>query len=335
MRHITITDIAKKLGISASTVSRALSNHPDVKEATKKQVLQLAKKYNFKPNPIAQSLKNNRTTIVGVIVPEIKHDFFSSAISGIEEVAYNRGYTIIVCQSNESYEREVINTNSMVQQRVAGVIASISQNTTSSVHFKNVIDHGIPLVFFDRACEDISTGKVIIDNAKGSTEAVIHLINRGYKRIAHLAGPQTLEICRERLNGYKEALHARGLNFENELVQYGGLDEIDGYTSMDKLFTQKNIPDAIFAVNATVAIGAYQRIRESGLKIPAEIGIVGFSNNKIMTLVEPPMTAVSQPSFEMGKKAAEILIEVIESEKKSINPKSLILDTELIVRQST
>ena len=335
MKHITITDIAKKLGISASTVSRALSGHPDVKESTKKHVLKLANEYNFKPNPIAQSLKNNKTTIIGVIVPEIKHDFFSSAISGIEEVAYNCGYTIIVCQSNESYEREIINTNSMIQQRVAGVIASISQNTSSSAHFNSVVDHGIPLVFFDRASEDITTSKVIIDNAKGACEATAHLIDRGYKKIAHLAGPQTLEICRERLKGYRLALKESDLIVEEELIQYRGLDEIDGYTSMDKLLNQKNIPDAIFAVNATVAIGAYQRIREAGLKIPSQIGIVGFSNNKMMTLVDPPMTAVSQPSFEMGKKAAEILIETIESEKKSFKPKSLILDTELIIRGST
>jgi len=335
MKHITITDIAKKLGISASTVSRALSGHPDVKESTKKQVLKLVNEYNFKLNPIAQSLKSNKTTIIGVIVPEIKHDFFSSAISGIEEVAYNCGYTIIVCQSNESYEREVINTNSMIQQRVAGVIASISQNTTSSAHFKSVVDHGMPLVFFDRASEDITASKVIIDNAKGACKATDHLIDKGYKKIAHLAGPQTLEICRERLKGYRQALKERNLIVEEELIQFRGLDEIDGYTSMDKLLSLNNTPDAIFAVNATVAIGAYQRIREAGLKIPSQIGIVGFSNNKMMTLVDPPMTAVGQPSFEMGKKAAEILIETIESEKKSVKPKLLILDTELIIRGST
>lgn len=335
MKHITITDIAKKLGISASTVSRALSGHPDVKESTKKQVLKLANEYKFKPNPIAQSLKNNKTTIIGVIVPEIKHDFFSSAISGIEEVAYNCGYTIIVCQSNESYERETINTNSMIQQRVAGVIASISQTTTNCEHFQRVIDIGIPLVFFDRAGEDIITSRVVIDNAKGACHATAHLIERGYKKIAHLAGPQTLEICKERLKGYKQALKESSVKLENNLIQYGGLDEIDGYSSMSTLLSQNNIPDAIFAVNATVAIGAYQKIREAGIKIPSEIGIVGFSNNKIMTLVDPPMTAVSQPSFEMGKKAAEILIETIESGKKSTKPRSIVLDTELIIRGST
>ena len=335
MKHTTITDIANLLGISASTVSRALSDHPDVKLSTRNKVKKLAKEFNFKPNPIAQSLKNNKTTIIGVIVPEIKHDFFASAISGIEEVSYQSGYTIIVCQSNESFEREVVNTNSLIQQRVAGVIASISQNTKNSEHFQRVIDRGIPLVFFDRACKDIATSKVIIDDAKSAFDAVAHLINKGYKKIAHFAGPEVLEICRKRLKGYSDALKKGHLDLVDEFIQYGGLDEKDGYNSMNNLLKLNIMPDAIFAVNDPVAIGAYQRIKEAGLKIPSDIGIVGFSNNKITTLVDPPITTVNQPSFEMGKKAAEMLIELIESDKKSVKPKTVILDATLIVRGST
>lgn len=335
MKNITIIDIAKKLGISASTVSRALSNHPDVKPTTKKRVLTIAKEYNFKPNPIAQSLKNNKTKIIGVIVPEIKHDFFSSAISGIEDVAYNSGFTILVCQSNEDYKREVINIGSLIQQRVAGIIASISQTTDNSNHFQKILDHGIPLVFFDRVSKEIKANKVIIDNAKSACIAVTHLISRGYKRIAHLAGPQILEICQERLNGYKEALKNRGLAIKDNYIQFGGLDDKDGYNSMDNLLKQKVKPDAIFAVNATVAIGAYQRIREAGIKIPSEIGIVGFSNNKIMTLVDPPLTAINQPSFEMGKRAAQILLKMIESKNKSLKFRTIVLNADLIIRDST
>ncbi len=335
MKHTTIIDIAKKLGISPSTVSRALSDHPDIKDSTKKQILKVAEKLNFKPNPIAQSLKSNKSKIIGVIVPEIKHDFFSSAISGIEEVAYNSGYTILVCQSNENYEREVINTGTLMQQRVAGIIASISQNTKNADHFQKIIDNGTPLVFFDRASKNLLTSKVIIDNAKSACMAVTHLLNKNYKRIAHLAGPQILEICRERFNGYKKALKSGGLSIDKELIQFGGLDETDGYNEMNNLLKNKKIPDAIFAVNASVAIGAYQRIREANIKIPDEIGIVGFSNNKIMTLVDPPITAVNQPSFEMGKKAAEILIETIEADKKIIEPKTIILNADLIIRDST
>ncbi len=334
MKHITLTDIAKKLGISASTVSRALDDNPSIKADTKKRVKKLAKKFNYKPNPIARSLKKNRTTIIGVIVPEIKHDFFSSAISGIEEVAYHSGYTIIVCQSNENFEREVVNTNALIQQRVAGIVASISQDTKSGNHFQGVIDHGIPLVFFDRAYKNISASKVIIDDAKSAFDAVSYLIGKGYKKIAHFAGPQILEICKQRLKGYTEALSKAHIPIAKELISYGGLHEIDGYNSMDYLLKKNIIPDAIFAVNDPVVIGAFQRIKEAGLKIPGEIGIVGFSNNKITNLVDPTITTVNQPSFEMGKKATEILIGLIENGKNNGRAKTIILDTELIVRNS-
>jgi len=335
MKHITITDIAKKLGISASTVSRALSDHPDIKDETKKKVQQLADEFYYKPNSIAQSLKNNRTTIIGVIVPEIKHDFFSSAISGIEEVAYHAGYTIIVCQSNENYEREVVNTNSLIHQRVAGIVASISQNTINGDHFRTVVARGIPLVFFDRACSDVDVSKVIIDDAKSAFDAVSHLIAKGYKRIAHFTGPKDLEICKLRLKGYTEALSNSNIPLREYLICYSGLHEVDGYNSMDRLLKENILPDAIFAVNDPVAIGAFQRIKEAGLKIPGDIGIVGFSNNKITALVDPPLTTVNQPSFEMGKKSAELLIEMIESDNKSFKPKTLVLETELVIRSST
>jgi LacI family transcriptional regulator len=335
MNHSTITDIAKKLGISPSTVSRALSDHPDISSKTKKQVQKIAKELNYTPNPIAQSLKNNRTSTIGIIVPEIKHDFFSSAISGIEEVAYQSGYTIILCQSNESFEREVVNTNMLMHHRVAGVIVSISQNTKRGDHFRDLIERGIPLVFFDRACEDVKASKVVIDDAKSAYQAVSYLIKKGYKRIAHFAGPIGLEICKKRLNGYKEALNNAKLHFEESLIQYGGLHEQDGYNSMEFLLKKKLIPDAIFAVNDPVAIGAFQRIKESHLKIPKDIAIIGFSNNKITTLVDPPLTTVNQPSFEMGKKAAEILIGQIENKNKSLEPKTIVLKAELIIRGST
>jgi len=334
MRHSTINDIAKKLGISASTVSRALNDHPDISSETKKKVKKVAKELNYRPNPIAQSLKSNRTTTIGVIVPEIKHDFFSSAISGIEQVAYNSGYTIILCQSNESFEREVVNTNLLMHHRVAGVIVSISQNTKQGNHFKDLIEKGIPLVFFDRTCEDVDTYKIVIDDKQSAFNAVSYLIQKGYKKIAHFAGPIGLDICKKRMNGYIEALNQHGLIVDNELIKYGGLHEQDGYDSMSALLEKNIIPDAIFAVNDPVAIGAFQKIKEAGLRIPADVAIVGFSNNKITSLVDPPLTTVNQPSFEMGKKAAEILINLIEK-KNVIEEKEIVLNADLIIRGST
>ncbi|MFA6455948.1 MAG: LacI family DNA-binding transcriptional regulator [Bacteroidota bacterium] len=333
MKHSTIIDIAQKLNVSPSTVSRALSNHPDVKKETKDLVKKIAEELRYSPNPIARSLKNSRSTTIGVIVPEIKHDFFSSAISGIEDVAYQSGYTILVCQSNESYEREVVNTNVLMHQRVAGVIVSISQNTKSADHFQDLLRRKIPVVFFDRVIEGINASCVVIDDYKSAFDATTFLLDKGYSKIAHFAGPKELGICLHRKNGYMDALKQHGIILHNDYVRFGGLHEQDGYNSMDAMLKENVIPDAIFAVNDPVAIGAFQRIKESKLKIPDDIAIVGFSNNKITSLVDPQLTTVDQPSFEMGRKSAEILLSEIED--KSIEPKSIVLNTNLIVRGST
>jgi len=333
LKHSTIIDIAQKLNVSPSTVSRALSNHPDVKKETKDLVKKIAEELRYSPNPIARSLKNSRSTTIGVIVPEIKHDFFSSAISGIEDVAYQSGYTILVCQSNESYEREVVNTNVLMHQRVAGVIVSISQNTKSADHFQDLLRRKIPVVFFDRVIEGINASCVVIDDYKSAFDATTFLLDKGYSKIAHFAGPKELGICLHRKNGYMDALKQHGIILHNDYVRFGGLHEQDGYNSMDAMLKENVIPDAIFAVNDPVAIGAFQRIKESKLKIPDDIAIVGFSNNKITSLVDPQLTTVDQPSFEMGRKSAEILLSEIED--KSIEPKSIVLNTNLIVRGST
>ncbi len=332
-KHATIIDIARKLGISPSTVSRALNDHPDIKKETKEKVRKVAKELRYTPNPIAQSLKTSRTTTIGVIVPEIRHDFFASAISGIEEIAYRSGYSIILCQSNESYEREVVNTNVLMHHRVAGVIVSISQNTKSGEHFRDLLRQKIPLVFFDRACEDVSASKVVIDDYKSAYDGVTYLVRRGYKRIAHFAGPRELSICQHRLNGYRDALKAGGHAVSPDDILYGGMREQDGYDAMDRLIKAGTIPNAVFAVNDPVAIGAFQRIGEAGLRIPADVAIMGFSNNKITSLVRPQLTTIDQPSFEMGRKAAEIVIDIIENGKSE--PRHLVLPTRLIEREST
>jgi DNA-binding LacI/PurR family transcriptional regulator len=294
MRHATLVDIARKLQLSPSTVSRALSDHPDIKEETKEAVRKLASELRYSPNQIAKSLKNNRTTTIGVIVPEITHDFFASAISGIEQVAYQAGYSIILCQSNESYEREVLNTTVLAHHRVAGIIVSIAQDTKSGDHFHDVLRQKIPLVFFDRACEDVPASRVVIDDYQSAFSAVTHLIQRGYKRIVHFAGPKDLVICQRRSAGYLDALKHAHPPVQEARVFAGGLHEQDGYASMNLLLKDNIIPEAIFAVNDPVAVGAFQRIREAGLKIPADVAIVGFSNNKITSLLDPPLTTVDR-----------------------------------------
>lgn len=335
MRQKTIVDIAKKLKLSPSTISRALNDHPDINSNTKILVNKIAKEIGYIPNPIARSLRKNKTNTIGIIVPEIKHDFFSSAISGIEEIAYQNGFSILLCQSNESYEREIVNTQVLVQHRIAGLIVSISQTTKKGNHFNELLQHGIPLVFFDRVCKDVNAYKVIIDDEKSAFNAVTYLINKGYKKIAHLAGPAELDICTKRYNGYVQALKSHNIRLNKNLVMGGGLHENDGYESMNKLLMNNKNVDAVFAVNDPVAIGAYQKIKEAGLRIPDDIGIIGFSNNKITSLIEPKMTTVDQPSFDMGKKAAEILIDLIKNEDKISTPRTEILETKLIIREST
>jgi DNA-binding LacI/PurR family transcriptional regulator len=330
--HTTITDIAKRVGLSASTVSRALNDHPDIKEETKNLVRRTAQELHYTPNPMAQSLKSRRTMTIGVIAPEIKHDFFSSAISGIEEVAHQHGYTIIVCQSNESVEREIANVDVLIHYRVAGVIVSISQETKCGEHFQELLRKKIPLVFFDRVCDDVQASKVVIDDERSAFDAVTYLLRKGYTKIAHFAGPQDLRICSKRMQGYLDALRQHGIPTAMEFVRHGGLDEQDGYRSMDALIRDGAMPEAIFAVNDPVAIGAYQRIKEAGLRIPDDIAILGFSNSTIASLVDPPLTSIEQPSFDMGSRSAEILLDIIDG--RTTVPRTLVLETKLVVRKS-
>jgi DNA-binding LacI/PurR family transcriptional regulator len=334
MKPITIKDIALKLGLSVSTVSRALNDHPDIHDDTKLAINQLAQKLGYRPNIVARSLKSQQSNQIGVIVPEIRHDFFANAISGIEEVAYQKGYTVIVSQSNEDFNREKINLNSMYLSRVGGVIVSISQSTSTSEHFTQMLKNGMKMVFFDRVFEDMDVYKVVIDDFESSCNAVEYLLSKGYKKIFHFAGPQNLGICRKRKMGYEKALKGHNINSSSNIVE-AGMHERDGYESMDKLLKNNIVPDAIFAVNDPVAIGAFKRLKEQGIKIPEQIGIIGFSNNPIAELVDPPLTTIEQPAYEMGRAAAELLIEQITGQVITLKSKELILNTKLIIRQST
>jgi len=333
MKQTTIIDIARRLSVAPSTVSRALTNHPDVSPKTKERIRRLAKQLHYSPNPIARSLKSNHTATIGVIVPEIRHDFFASAISGIEQIAYRSGYTIVLCQSDESYEREVLNTKALMQHRVAGMLVSISQQTKSAKHFLELLQQEIPIVFFDRVCDDVPASKVVIDNRKSAYRAVTHLLQRGYRRIAHFGGPGDLGICKQRKQGYLDALREAGLSLPSNFVRCGGLHEEDGYRSMDFLLRVDARADAIFAVNDPVAIGAFQRIKEAGLNIPDDVALAGFSNARVTALLDPSLTTVNQNPFEMGKKAAEVLLASIQT--GAIKPTTYTLEAGLIVRSST
>jgi DNA-binding LacI/PurR family transcriptional regulator len=329
--QITIKDIARHLNISVSTVSRALRDHPDISLKTKLAVKEFAEQKGYQPNFLAQNLKKKQSSTIGVIVPEIRHNFFASALNGIEDIAYEAGYTMLVTKSNENYNREIFNIRSLISNRVAGLIVSISQETQNYDHFKQPV----PIIFFDRVPPNSNSICVVVDDRNGAYEAVEHLIKQGYQKIAHFAGPKHLQIASNRLNGYREALEKYGMTYREELIVFGGMHEEDGMEAFTKLYTDRNIPDAIFAVNDPVAIGAVIRIKEYKLKIPNDIAIVGFSNNPISALIDPPLTTVIQPAYEMGKKAAELLLSNIEKCNAEISSQTIIMDTELIIREST
>jgi len=331
----TLKNIATKLGLSVSTVSRALRGHPAIKQETKELVQKEAVNLEYYPDSIARSLQKKSTETIGVIIPEIRHHFFSSVIDGIEDQTYQAGYTIIVSKSNEDYDREVLNTRSMISNRVAGIIASVAQTTKDGKHFMAIKNRGIPIVLFDRVLDDVDVSKVVVDDYVGAYKSTKHLVDCGFRRIAHLAGPPHLKISAERMRGYKAALEESNCEYQEELVVHGDLDEDHGVEGVRKLLSLKKRPDAIFAVNDPVAVGAHKEIRSQGYRIPGDIGITGFSNNPITQMIEPQLTTVDQHGYKMGQVAADILLEEIRIGHPSEEPETRIVETELIVRGSS
>ena len=338
--QVTIKDIARELGISPSTVSRALKDHPDTSKETKRVVNELAKKLNYEPNTIALSLRSQRTRTIGVIVPEMVHYFFSTIISGIEQVAYDAGYTVMFCQSNESFDKEVLDTKALLSHRVDGLLVSVSSKTIDFDHFHEVQEREIPIVFFDRKPRGLKASKVIIDDFEAACMATQHLIDQGCQKIAHLTGPANLQISRDRQEGYEKTLGKNGLQFDPNYVRDGGLGGEsegweEGYNSMKELLAIDVLPDGVFANNDVSAYGAMQAIKEAGLKIPDDIAVIGFSNWRFSALVEPKLSTILQPGLEIGKAAAKILIDHLDNKEDSGEPITKILPTELIVRESS
>jgi LacI family transcriptional regulator len=333
--QVTIKDIARELQISPSTVSRALKDHPDISKDTKKAVNELAKKLNYTPNAVALSLRKSKTNTIGVIIPEIVHFFFSTVISGIEEVAYNAGYNVMVCQSNESYEREVTDIQALLGSRVDGMLVSISKETKNMEHLKEIKERGIPLVFFDRILEDFESSMVEVDDEIGAYQATTHLIEQGYKRIAHLMGPETLIIGRRRYEGYVRALKEHGVNLDEDLIYRGNhSSKEESEAIVRKALDGTSPPDAIFAHSDMTAFGAILAAKKKGLRIPEDFGVVGFSNWQFSEFVSPSLTTVLQPGYEMGRMAAKIFLNEVDR-KEVIDFQKITLGTQLIVRESS
>lgn len=337
--QVTIKDIARELGISPSTVSRALKDHPDISAETKKAVNELAERLNYQPNIVALSLRQKKTNTIGVIIPEIVNTFFSTVISGIEDVAYEAGYNVILAQSNESYQREVTDMKALFNSRVDGMLLSLSRETTNFDHIESIISKGVPIVLYDRFYNNPHLSKVIVDDYVGAKEAVLHLIEQGCKRIAHLEGAPNLIISKDRLRGYQDALSESNLEIrENYTVVCPNNSFEEGQRAAQKLLALSVPPDAIFATNDPMAMGAILAIKEKGLSIPDDVAVVGFSNYFFAQITDPSLTSVDQPGFEMGQEAARLLIRQIEVRDKDLEepaPETKTLKTRLIIRNSS
>lgn len=334
MDAVTIKDLAERLDVSPSTVSRALNNHPAISEATKTRVKKLAEELRYQPNLLAQGLQKKRVNVVGVIVPEIRHHFFSAVISGIEEIMHNAGFTIMVCQSIEDPQREIDNLEALMSHQISGLMISISENTTNNGQFSPVISRGIPLVFFDRVIEGIDTSCVVVDDYEGAFQAVKHLIESGYRDIAYIGGPEHLNIQKDRFMGYKMALEKYKIEMHPEWVIFSGLNEKDGVEAA-RVLLKENRPRAIFCINDPVAMGVYSVVQRNGLRIPEDVAIVGFTDDPMGRYMNPPLTTISQPKAEMGKTAARLLLEQMNQSQDEFIPRVIKLQTKLIRREST
>lgn len=332
----TIKDIAKALNLSTSTVSRALRGSYEISDETKKQVLEYAEKINYRPNPIALSLKERRTRAIGVVVSEIANNFFSQAINGIESIAYNRGYHVIITQSHESHEREKVNVQHMAARGVDGLLVSLSSESSDISYLKELHEKGMPIVFFDRITDEIETHKVTANNYNGAFSATEHLIAQGFRNIAHITSSPFLSITKERLEGYKAALEKANLPYNESLVKHclhGGMIAKEVEEVLKELSENDPKPDAYFAAGDRLTIVCYGILKK--MKLQKDRGYIGFTNSGVADLFSPSLTTIRQPASEIGQSAIEMLIQIIESKRPVTDFQHKVLETELFVRESS
>lgn len=338
MKPVTLKQIAETLGISITTVSKALKDYPDVSKKTKRLVKELAKTLNYKPNAFAVTLRTKESKTIGLIIPEVVHHFFSSVIKGIIAQAEKKGYLVIILQSNESYELEKKQIDLLMSKHVDGVLISLANGTGNFKHLEEVITHETPLVMFDKIAKIVNCTKVIINDRKAAYKATQHLIDTGCKRIAHFRGPLLPQNSIDRFLGYKQALIDNGISYDSSLVYI--LDNMsfdEGRHFAKQLLKDHKDVDGIFINTDLVAIGAISEFNKKGIEIPDQISIVGFSNWFMSSVISPPLTTIDQPGYLMGKTAFKLLYKEIKQKKEGspLNFKNVELNTELIVREST
>ncbi len=332
---ITIIDIAKLLGISKSTVSRALNNHPDISQATKDAVKKVAESLHFKPNMVASSFRHKKSKVIGLIVPQISYFFFPSVILGMEEIVHDKGYTLLILQSNESYEREVENLDILIANNVEGILASVSRKTKNFDHFQKIIDMGMPIVFFDRVVKDLKADMVLVDDITGSYNAVMHLLETKRRRIAICTGNLNLLISTNRLHGYKMALQEKGIPINEDLIISCQTPEEAEQETL-RLLNLETPPDGIFAISDLTMTGVMRGIYKMKMQVPKDIAVIGFCEEPFRTMYNPPLTAIRPMGFEIGRKSAEILFEHILREPYARKePQVVYLEGKLVIGGST
>lgn len=333
---ITIADIARELNITAATVSRALNNHPAIRESTKHAVREVARKLNYQPNKIASSLRLGRSHIIGVIIPSAEINFFGSVVHGIERIANENNYNVLIYQTNELYEFEKKGVQTFLRSQVDGVLASISKETINLDHYKEIRRRGIPLILFDRVNEALDVPSVVVNDYKGAFAATRHLIEQGCRKIAHIGGQQHVGIFNQRLKGYIDALNVHSIPVNDDLIVYGKVSIESGRESMQKLLDLREPPDAVFAVEDFTALGALQAIKAANKKVPDEVAIIGFANEAFGEYLTPSLSSVNQQTVHMGEEAAKLFFEYFgKADKYSTKSTQLVLEPELICRAST
>lgn len=336
-RKVTLKQIAKELDVSISTVSKSLRNSPEISEDTRQKVQAFAKLYNYRPNNIALSLKNKKTKTIGIIIPEIVHHFFATVISGIEQVANENGYNVIVCLSDESFDKEVINMEMLATGSTDGFIMSLSKETQQKKdfhHIQEVINQGMPVVMFDRVTNDVLCDKVIIDDQLAAYEAVDFLVNAGFKKIALVTTVDYVSVGKLRTEGYINALHDRDIEVDENLIVK--IEDIENCAVKIETLLQEHRPDAIFAVNELFAVTCIKLAAKMGIKVPEELNVIGFTDGIISQYSSPSITTVSQNGIKMGGKAAKMLIERLELEdEEDEHYRTEVIETHLVEREST
>ncbi|HEY4108894.1 LacI family DNA-binding transcriptional regulator [Puia sp.] len=334
-KEVTIYDLARKLNISIATVSRALKDDPVVSKKTKKRIADLAQEMGYRSNNFARNLRTQRTNTIGVIIPRINSSFMSAAIAGMENVATSEGYNLIISQSSESQEKEKANAVTLFNNRVDGLLVSLAYDTESIAHFEPFIKKKIPLVFFDRTTDQLDGICVQINNVKAAYEATTHLVSLGRRRIVHITATQKRNVYIDRLQGYKQALADQRIPFREDHVIVGNLSQEAGADAATHIRQMQPLPDAVFVANDNCAVGCMIALKQMGIRIPEDIAFVGFNNDPVSTVIEPNLTTINYPGYEMGQVAARNLIAHLSGSSGTSSTNTIILRSELVIRESS